>query len=934
MSTIITTDFQLPTTVISNGAVTGNQWSNPNNLLLTDGDTAQSSPGQGAASDVVVGNFNAANVPTNAIITGIEIELIGAYAASMTSPSTTISPYFLDDTSGSDVYYPYVTPQVLSTTPSDYVLGSPNYLFASSFTPDQINNAKIQLLVNGDVFVDAVKIKVYYYIPDTPTPPTPIGMGCVDCNSPIQVQPLYLALPFLAGDRYAYIKSFNYPDRTPVQYADLGSCGGVIMFVFDPSVPKIGNSNFEENAMTSVWTTLPNGTVQLDFNPISSNRGLQFHTPYTAVAGLRSNHDANSQVIISDSGPFLGQQLRQCQIGSVVSAPIHAQFNGADVVFPATKFNFSGAVQVTQDGLDPLKANIYIPGVGTTPPIVVGTGGGTTGNTQQLTLEFDIPSSGVNRGSLIQISTEQSKTIVSVTGNLVAFSPLVIETDVANNLREEQWGLVAPVVGTLHIIITMSAPAYITARGEVLIGVDQGTPFGSTQNASGSSLTPLLILTTTYDNSIIVDGLGTAQTPILYTPGPGQISNGSETANGDTRQGGSSYTGSGTAPDAVTMQYAITQNTPWVYTAVEVKGITSAPPVVTGITVQDTTPNVVVPNTVKIVVPDGVLTNPFLGQANINTTLLKATVADTTPDYLDPKINLHSSDGSVSVTKSITNPAGNEVLDYDLKGPTSLSSIPGIQFYFPVNPQTAVAFSQEGQKIGCDMSLVSPTYYWLAIITNAVNTITIYRMEKQASGSYVYKGINTTVTGSVSVQALGITETGGKVYLWWNDTGSTVQLTQFTTSLTTPTTITGFSTAFSATHNEMTSASDGSGKLWILESTTDVKSYTVSGTVATLVDTITLGSALGNNPTFAVDTSENIFSIYDRLNVGYTETMKKYDNTGALQSSINIAAFAGVTNIVAGLGFVKLGSSFAYSVMQKLDGAQSTMAIVNSLDLT
>lgn len=45
---------------------------------------------------------------------------------------------------------------------------------------------------------------------------------------------------------------------------------------------------------------------------------------------------------------------------------------------------------------------------------------------------------------------------------------------------------------------------------------------------------------------------------------------------------------------------------------------------------------------------------------------VKATSADTTPSFLDNKINIHSSDSSVSVTKTVTNPAGNEIVDYDL----------------------------------------------------------------------------------------------------------------------------------------------------------------------------------------------------------------------------------------------------------------------------
>lgn len=44
---------------------------------------------------------------------------------------------------------------------------------------------------------------------------------------------------------------------------------------------------------------------------------------------------------------------------------------------------------------------------------------------------------------------------------------------------------------------------------------------------------------------------------------------------------------------------------------------------------------------------------------------VKVDASDTTADYLDPKLNLHSSDNSVNISKSITNPSGNEVLDYD-----------------------------------------------------------------------------------------------------------------------------------------------------------------------------------------------------------------------------------------------------------------------------
>lgn len=631
MTTIINTGAQLGTAIISNGAVTGNQWSNANNLLLTDGDVSESNPGT-VASDVVVGNFNAANVPSNAVITGIEIELIGAYSGAPTSPSITVTPYFLDNTSGSDVYYPYITPQVLSITPTDYVLGSPTYLFASSFTPNQINNAKIQLVANGDVYIDAVKINVFYYVPSTPTPPGPIGNVCIDCDSPIQAQPFYLALPFKAGDRYAYLQSFTYPDGTPIQYADLGSCGGTIKFVFDPGVSKVQGSNFEENAKTAVWTTQANGTVQLDFNSISANRGLEFHTPYTANPLLRSDHDANSKVIISDSAPFFGEYLQRCQIGALISAPIEVLEEGSSVATPVTKFNFKGPGQTAvQNMLDPEQVDITIPGAGgTTMPVTVATASISSGSVQVGTLTATLDISGLNRGAAIQISTEQVVTITSVTVGGVSATQEAVATDVAHNLRAEEWICVNPPLGPQSVVVTLSAPAYLTFGAECLNSIDTASPIGATQTASGTSNTPSLALTTTQDNSTVIDGLATGMTPILYTPGPGQGLNWSLVANADTRQGGSSVQAAGIAPDAITMQYAITQVTPWVYVAVEIKGITT--PAVSG--------------DHKVMV-DG---------------------ADTTPDYLDPKLNIHSSDGSVTVTKTITNPAANEIIDIDLTG--------------------------------------------------------------------------------------------------------------------------------------------------------------------------------------------------------------------------------------------------------------------------
>lgn len=579
MSTIVSTQFLLPQAVIANGAVTGSQWSNPNDILLVDGDVAASNPNQ-TASDITIGNF-LANLPQNAIITGLEFELIAKRGA-QTSPVITLTPYLLDNTSGNDVYYPYVTPVTTDLTPdlTTIILGSPTYLFASSFTPDQINNAKLNFIANGDISIDSCLMKVYYYIPNTPSPLPPVGNSCDDCDSPIQAQPFYLALPFKSGDRYAYLQSFNYPDGTPIQYADLGSCGGSVKLVFDPGVPKIKGSNFEENAVTATWTVESNGYVKVDFININSYRGLMFHTPFTADPDLRSNHDANSKVIISDSGPFFGQYLQRCQIDSTISAPIIIENQDVPLADPAHDIDFRGAGVVTQNDLsDSHRKIVTIAGAGgTLPPQVVSVVSATSGNTQVSSLTADINISGLNRGVIIQISTEEAQTITGITVGGVAATQEAISTDVGNNLRQESWFCQNPPLGTQPIVVTMSGAAYITFGAECVNGVDPVSPIGATQSASGSSLNPNLAITTTVDYSVVIDGLGTAQTPILYTPGAGQALNWALTANADTRQGGSSVQNAGTQPDVINMQYAITQNTPWVYTAVEIVGITAAVP--------------------------------------------------------------------------------------------------------------------------------------------------------------------------------------------------------------------------------------------------------------------------------------------------------------------------------------------------------------------
>lgn len=639
---IVQTDFILPQAVISNGLTTGNGFSNPNNLLLVDGETADSNLAQ--ASDVIVGNFNF-NIPEGSVITGIEMKVIG-YSGAPASPSITLTPYAVDNTSGTNLYYPYTPPlSDFTTEMATYDLGTSTYLFNTEWTVDQINNFKLQLVANGTLFIDAVLVSVLYYETATPTPPTPSTV-CIDCQSQIQAQPFSLALPVLATDTSIYVKSFNLPDGTPINTSMLGSCGGNIDIVLDQGRPKGNGQPFEENARIIDIVPQPNGTVKLDFVTIQ-NRGLMFTTPYVHDSELVSEHNANAEVVISNNAPFYDKFLKKCHIGVLVSAPISVKEDGATIVDPATVLNFKGGgVTVTDDGLG--GADITIPGFSVAPPVVVGGGSGTSGGTLVSSLTFAVPCSGVNRGLLVQISTQQNVTVSSVTYNGVSLSQEVSETFLAHNLRSEQWFLVAPAVGTHNVVITLSGPAYISAGAEALVSVNQADAVGNSGVGSGTSSAPATSLTTSVDNSTIFDSLVTNDAPIIYSVGAGSVLNWSQTAVTTLFQGASAFSLSGSSPDFVTMTYTLSKVTNHASTILEIKGISPSVGTVESVTGQQ--------------VNNSDPANPIiLGKVDV-------TSADTTANYLQNKITVGSSDASITVVATVQNPGANEVLHFDLTG--------------------------------------------------------------------------------------------------------------------------------------------------------------------------------------------------------------------------------------------------------------------------
>lgn len=1031
---ILETEYILPLTYLYNGGVdqTEGQWTNPQYLLLQDTLTAESSPSQGAVCSVMVGNFNF-NIPSTAVITGIQFKVRGNVGA-ITAPPATLTFNAYNNLPPTPEFYPYTAPfSDFTQDLADYIFGSPTYLFNRAWTVDEINNFKLQLLGAGDLFIDDVQAQVFYYIPSTILPPTPDNNMCATCESPIQGVEYFLAVEMTATDTKAYVYDFNLADGTPIQISDLGDCGGVLEIVIDEGKSAINGNNFMENCAITNITVLPSGLVELDFGSLD-NRGLGFVEPWTHIDALIGPHSVNAKLIISNSGPYEGKKIRTCQIGTVVSAPIDVKLNGADIVNPAVKFNFSGAVQVTQDGTDLTQANIFIPGIGTTPAVVVSTSTATSGGVQVGALgtgdTWMHTTSGVDRALSVSISMEGGKTITGATYNGIALSHDVDAT--LNAVRSEKWTLLAPPVGTFPIIVIFSAPSYASGEAASLVGVDQTTPVGSTQSSTGTSMAPSLILTTTYDNSVIIDSLSTAQQPILYIAGAGQTLIGLNIANADVRQGGASYTGSGTAPDAVTMQYAITQNTDWAYTAVEYKGITTTPPPVSGVTVQDTTGVVSVANLTKMVFPNGSLTNPNTGEGDIDLSATRRVVTQTAHGFAEGDVvrssgtanqyTLSQADtaahaevdgwvdividvdtfvlvsdgfitggipaqtagtimfldnvtaGGVTVTEPTTAGTVSKPLvqiiqsatiakftNYRGKiqdGTTSATthsafpvpsssgggSIPTVNFYLPFSLLTSGG-SVEQSRMGCDLSQIAPTYYWVANYISSDNKISIYRLEKQTNGNYIYKGINTNVSlgGTTFNGILGICETGSKVYMWYRNNG-TVDLVQLDTGLSTQTAITGFSSTFTAEQNDMVSDPVTSGTVWALESATVLKQYSISGTAATLVSTVTLGSSVGVSPVLYLDSSYNVSTLSSRVSPNMTQSIKKYNSSGTLLSTTVVSVFNGISapggpnlgGSCYGLSFVNLAGSPAFASVENLTDASthfSSRVTVNALDL-
>lgn len=744
----MTTSYQLPTAVTYNG--TGvNGWLNPNNILLVDNEYAVSG---GSTNILQVGNFNL-SIPQDSDITNFTIRVKG-YRGSF---NTTLQIYAVDNTTGVELSYPAAPFQGFSGTNTLYTL--PSTLFGTTWTVDQANNIQLKLVANGELYLDAIEISADYVPQVTPVPPAP-SSGQVVVDEFVQGQRFELAGSITDTELYAFTKSFTLPDGTPIQYADFH---GDALITMDQGIP-----GEEENMRLTAIDHNYQGTglTRLSFGSIN-NRGLKFIYPYDHDINLCRPHEGSAEFVISNSAPFYDRFLRKNQINALVSAPIIVQDESVSLSDPAHTLDFQGAgVSVVNDGGDSFKKIITITGNGVNPPFVSETSSATSGSSQVPSLTWSHVSSGINRLLVVQISTEAAATVSSVTYNGVALTQRISTTN--GTLKNEQWTLTAPPVGTYNIIVSVTPNAYITCGAETFNTVNQTSPVGVTQSATGTSLTPSLVLATGTDNSLVVDSLSTGTLPIVYTSGAGQTENWHITANPNTRQGASSIEPAGSQPDNVTMSWSITQSIPWALNALEIKGLPSPVPgvmSVTGLDTDNTDPaNPVVQISVDgvTITGDGTPGNPLVGATSADE-FVKISATDTTSDYLNPKLNVHSSDGSVTVTTTITNPSGNEVLDVDLtnagSGSGSWSLVATNTFSQSVNDSTLTTITQfsslNGDTDDSYMILFEGTSG-----TPATSEIISLTFNNSTATNYYNMGLSTTGSPGANVTGLGTNALG------------------------------------------------------------------------------------------------------------------------------------------------------------------------------
>jgi archaellum component FlaF (FlaF/FlaG flagellin family) len=136
--------------------------------------------------------------------------------------------------------------------------------------------------------------------------------------------------------------------------------------------------------------------------------------------------------------------------------------------------------------------------------------------------DFDhtVTSSGSNRILIVGINTANNAAISGVTYDGAALTQ-IRQDDNGASAHTSLWYLVDPSTGTNNVHVSLFLLTDVTAGAVSFTGVDQIDPVDADDGATGTSATPTVNLTTTTDESWIIDVVGTPDGPL--TAGDGQI---------------------------------------------------------------------------------------------------------------------------------------------------------------------------------------------------------------------------------------------------------------------------------------------------------------------------------------------------------------------------------------------------------------------------
>lgn len=653
-----TTNYLLPQTLISS-----NGWTTPQNILLDDGSYAISNATSTLTSELVVGNF-LFNLPTNSIVSGIEIEIKGKRGP-LTNPASTLQIYAYDNTNNNNALYQY-TPVFsnIDTVDGVYTLGSNIYTFGQTLTAEQMNNLKFKLIANSEMYVDSFKVRVFYGEPSTGTLPVIDGA----CQTIIQAQKFSLVDNVSSTDTTILVSKFETPDGILITNTDIdttqAAAGKGIPITVSHATRR------EENMYVTSIEHLTNGYTRL-----TVTRGWSFKQPIGQLVSRNKAHPVGNEVIISNSTPFYDEFLRKCDIGTLVSAPIKVEDESVNITNYLRSLNFIGAgvtavstPAITGGGHD---VDVTITGYGNQPINITNVTSVTSGGNQVTTLSTNITTEGTDTALVVAISLEAGKTVTGVTYNSL---PLLFGgAQNQNDVRVEVWYMANPSGGNHTITATFSSATYSCFEAASLSGVDQTTPFVSLIGNSGNSLLSTGSVTTLTPNSTFFHALATREVGMTYTAALGETLN--STSLSGAVQGALASKLVGT-PSTQNSQINLSILNDWANLLFAIQPTPVLPPIITpgqvSIQFQDESINLGTTGTVDTVdfTGSGVTATRTGNKVTVNVTggadeQVKVSATDTTTGYLDNKIELVSGTNT-TVTKTILNPGANEKIRYQV----------------------------------------------------------------------------------------------------------------------------------------------------------------------------------------------------------------------------------------------------------------------------